>query len=118
MLKDPTKHICSDHKELLRLSGVQAKLPLSRSAFYQGIKDGKYPPPIKFGRSSFWDEAQIDALIAQRAGGGKGHTSHQREPAISTFTPVITFTLCFLNKSHETGGSNYLAKLQVWCASI
>lgn len=71
MQNDPTKHIGSDHKKLLRLSGVQAKIPLSRSAFYQGIKDGKYPPPIKFGRSSFWDEAQIDALIAQQAGGGE-----------------------------------------------
>ena len=71
MHKDPTKHICSNHKKLLRLNGVQEKIPLSRSAFYQGIKDGKYPQPIKFGRSSFWDEAQIDALITQRTGADK-----------------------------------------------
>ncbi len=49
---------------LLRLSEVLKLIPVSRSSWYQGIKDGKYPPPIKLGpRTSAWRESDIMALM-------------------------------------------------------
>ncbi len=40
-------------------------LPISRSAFWAGIKAGRYPKPIKLGpRMSAWRVEEIRALIA------------------------------------------------------
>ena len=63
MPTDPQPYQGDNSLKLLRLSGVQAKLPISRSALYKGIQDGRYPAPIKIGSSSFWLEDEIDALI-------------------------------------------------------
>ena len=60
---DPVTH---PQSRLIKLTEVLNRLPVSRSAFYQGIKDGRYPPPVKIGeRSSAWLESDIDALIAK-----------------------------------------------------
>ena len=46
---------------LLRLKDVLQIIPISKSSFYQGIKTGKYPPPVKLGeRTSAW---RSDLLI-------------------------------------------------------
>lgn len=46
---------------LLRLKEVLKIIPISKSAFYQGIKAGKFPPPVKLGvRTSAW---LTDSLI-------------------------------------------------------
>ena len=40
-------------------------LPISKSSFWAGIKDGKYPKPIKLGaRTTVWRVEDIRALIA------------------------------------------------------
>lgn len=50
---------------LLRLPEVLAIFPVSRSTWYQGIKDGRYPSPLKIGvRASAWRASQIEQLIA------------------------------------------------------
>ena len=50
---------------LLKLPKVLQRLPVSKSAFYEGIRDGKYPKPVKLGpRSVAWKESDISALIA------------------------------------------------------
>ena len=47
---------------LLRLKEVLQIIPVSKSSFYQGIKTGKYPPPVKLGeRTSAW---RSDLLIS------------------------------------------------------
>jgi prophage regulatory protein len=50
-------------RKLLRKSGVQAKFPLGNTKLYELIREGKFPAPIKIGRASFWDEAEVDAAI-------------------------------------------------------
>lgn len=46
---------------------IPALLPISRSAFYAGIKSGLYPPPQKLGvRTAVWDSWQIMALVEGR----------------------------------------------------
>lgn len=34
--------------------------------FYKLIKDGKFPKPIKLGRSSRWLESEVEAWLQQR----------------------------------------------------
>lgn len=44
--------------------GIEPLLPVSRSAFYAGIKSGKYPAPIKLSeRTSAWRKSDILALL-------------------------------------------------------
>lgn len=50
-------------KRLLRKPGVMDKFPCGNTKLYELIRDGKFPTPIKIGRASFWDEAEVDAAI-------------------------------------------------------
>ena len=56
---------------LLRLRSILAPegpIPVSRSTWYAGIKDGRFPKPIKLGaRVSVWRAEDIQALIKQGA---------------------------------------------------
>ena len=38
-------------------------LGISRSTWWQGVKDGRYPKPIKHGRCTLWRVSDIRALI-------------------------------------------------------
>jgi prophage regulatory protein len=52
------------NNRLLRLRDVLALLPISRTSFYDGIKIGLYPQPIKLGkRTSAWRERDIHEFI-------------------------------------------------------
>jgi prophage regulatory protein len=56
---------------LIKLPDVLQLYPVSRSSWYEGIKLGKYPPPIKIGpRSSAWRLSDINKLI-EDVGAGK-----------------------------------------------
>lgn len=49
---------------LLRLRGVQARVPLSKSAIYQKMREGTFPQPIRLGaRCSLWKSSDIDAWL-------------------------------------------------------
>ncbi|MBI5018173.1 MAG: AlpA family phage regulatory protein [Deltaproteobacteria bacterium] len=44
-------------------------IPVSRSSWWQGVRDGRYPPPVKLGpRTTAWTAESIRALIADRRG--------------------------------------------------
>ncbi len=48
---------------LLRLPEVLRLVPVSRSSWYDGMKDGRYPSPVKLGpRAVAWRSADILAL--------------------------------------------------------
>lgn len=48
----------------LRLEDVLTVYPVSRSAWYEGIKQSIYPPPVLLGRRSVgWSRAAIRALV-------------------------------------------------------
>ncbi len=62
---------------LLRLKEVLHLCGLSRSQVYALIKIGKFPSPIKLGRSSAWLESELDCwakacITASRCGGAHG----------------------------------------------
>ena len=53
----------SDDK-LLRVNDVLQRLSLSRSAWWNGVKDGRFPPGIKLGpKTTCWRASDINALI-------------------------------------------------------
>lgn len=53
---------------LLRLPAVLAFVPVSRATWYAGVKEGRYPAPLKLGtRAVAWRRSDIERLIA---GGG------------------------------------------------
>lgn len=55
--------VTKDHNCLLRLKQVLELIPVCKASFYNGIKAGFYPQPLKIGRSSFWRYVDIVAVI-------------------------------------------------------
>jgi predicted DNA-binding transcriptional regulator AlpA len=50
----------------LRLPQVLKRYPVSKSTWWKGIREGKYPKPVKLSeRTSAWRESDIDALCNQ-----------------------------------------------------
>lgn len=53
---------------LLRLRGVQARVPLSKSAIYKLISEKKFPEPIRLSaRCSLWRASEVDAFVSSLA---------------------------------------------------
>jgi prophage regulatory protein len=49
---------------LVRLSTILAIIPVSESSWWQGVKDGRFPKPVKLGpRTTAWRAEEIRALI-------------------------------------------------------
>ena len=53
-----------DNAALLRLPQVLNLIPVSRSAWWAGCKNGRYPKPVKIGpRPTAWRAEDIKALL-------------------------------------------------------
>ena len=53
-----------DNAALLRLPQVLNLIPVSRSAWWAGCKNGRYPKPVKIGpRTTAWKAEDIKALL-------------------------------------------------------
>lgn len=53
----------------LRLPQVLEIFPISKSSWWQGCKEGKYPKPIKLGpRTTVWRSTDIEKLVAEISG--------------------------------------------------
>lgn len=53
------------HDSLLRVPHITNRMGISRSGWWKGVKDGKFPPGIKLSpRVTVWKSSAIDALIA------------------------------------------------------
>lgn len=54
----------NDNERLIRLPDVLRMIPVSRSAFYDGIRRGIYPAPRPLGRRSVgWPLSEILAIV-------------------------------------------------------
>jgi len=52
-----------EHKGFLRLPDVLRQVPVSRSAFWKGVQDGRFPPGVKLSeRTTAWKISDIDEL--------------------------------------------------------
>ena len=55
-----------ENESLLRLAQVLKIIPISKSAWWQGCKDGRYPKPVKLGpRTTVWKASDISAFMRQ-----------------------------------------------------
>ena len=52
-----------EEERLLRLKQVLEIIPVRKSSWWAGVKDGKYPASVKYGRSTFWINSDIQNLI-------------------------------------------------------
>ena len=48
---------------LERLPSVLSRTGMGKSWIYREIAAGRFPPPVKIGRSSGWDTSAVDAWI-------------------------------------------------------
>ena len=49
---------------LLRIKQILRFVPVSRSAWWAGVRDGRFPQPVKLGeRTTCWRASDIHALI-------------------------------------------------------
>ncbi len=56
---------CLPPEGFVRLPTVLQVLGIGRTSFWNGIKDGRYPRPVKLGaRTAVWRVEDIRALIA------------------------------------------------------
>jgi predicted DNA-binding transcriptional regulator AlpA len=47
-----------------RRLGIAPIIPVSKAAWYQGIKSGRYPKPVRLSvKTSAWRASDIDALV-------------------------------------------------------
>ncbi len=52
------------NRTLLRLKDVLAIYPISRTSFYDGMKLGLYPKPLRLGKKTVaWRAQEIEAAI-------------------------------------------------------
>ncbi len=50
----------------LRLPQILAIFPISKSAWWEGCKTGRFPKPVKLGpRTTVWKAEDIAALVAR-----------------------------------------------------
>lgn len=57
----------------VRLPQILAHVPIGKSSWWAGVREGKYPAPVRpspFGRVTVWRAEDIHALLAA-AGGAK-----------------------------------------------
>lgn len=56
----------------IRLNTLLQVFPVSRSAWWAGVKSGRYPPSVKLGpRTTAWKVEDIRALIEESSGAGR-----------------------------------------------
>ena len=48
---------------LLRLPQVKKLFPVCATTIYKMIRDGKFPPPRKIGRNSFWRQEDVEDFL-------------------------------------------------------
>lgn len=50
-------------KQIIGTKDCPGRVPVSKSTWWLGVKDGRFPKPIKLGpRTTVWVEDQIDAI--------------------------------------------------------
>ena len=58
----------NNRRRLLRLKQVLEIVPVSRTAWWSGVRSGRYPQSVRDGGMTFWRSDDIYALIESIAG--------------------------------------------------
>lgn len=54
------------HIQALRIKQVTAKVGRSKTSIYADIRQGTFPAPAYAGHLAIWNEAEVDAWLAER----------------------------------------------------
>lgn len=57
---------------LFRLKQVLQFIPVCKTTWWNGVKSGRFPQPIRNGRCTFWKAEDIEQLIEDIANGKGG----------------------------------------------
>jgi prophage regulatory protein len=69
------KDVIGDRKQ-----GIPGIIPVSRASWYVGIKEGRYPKPVKLSEhTSAWRSTDIDELV-KRLSSGEGDVAQVARP--------------------------------------
>ena len=49
---------------LLALAELRSRIPLSKSKLYDEISHGRFPAPVKVGRSALWRLSEVEGWMA------------------------------------------------------
>ncbi len=49
---------------LLKLADVEKTIGFKKSAIYNLVSDGLFPPPVKFGKNSFWPDYEVERMVS------------------------------------------------------
>lgn len=55
----------NNQSSLLRLKHVLKLIPVCKATFWNGVKTGRFPQPVKLGRCTFWRADEIYRLIEE-----------------------------------------------------
>mgnify|MGYP006307360427 CR=1 FL=1 len=57
---------------LLRLAGVLNRVPVGKSTWWNGVRSGRFPKPVKLGpRTTAWRESEINQVVEGTFPGAK-----------------------------------------------
>jgi prophage regulatory protein len=69
-----------DPRALLRLPQVLALFPVGRSTWWEGVRTGKFPQPVKLtAHTTAWRASEIFDLIAKTGVASPTHTREKDE---------------------------------------
>ena len=52
------------YDRLLKIDAALQIIPMAKSTFWQKVKEGVLPQPVKIGASTFWKHSDLQAFIA------------------------------------------------------
>lgn len=55
---------------LVRLPHILSFLNIGKSCWWQGVKDGRFPQPVKLGRATAWRADEVRALAGYTSKAG------------------------------------------------
>ena len=50
-------------KRLYRIKQVLEVIPVSKTTWWNGVRDGRFPKPIKNGRMTFWKSEDLESFM-------------------------------------------------------
>ena len=50
-------------ERLLRIGKVLEIIPVAKSTWWAGVKDGRFPEPVKLGGITAWKQSEVIALF-------------------------------------------------------
>ena len=50
-------------KRLFRIKQVLEVIPVSKTTWWNGVRDGRFPKPIKNGRMTFWKSEDLETFM-------------------------------------------------------